>query len=87
MEGIEIEYHLTPRGWVGGAVRGGWDAQHRAGAPPPDRVITVTHTIRQVSPYGPEKRAVTVTWRGNATEEEITALRMKYPPPFDPGDE
>jgi hypothetical protein len=87
MESLEVEYHLTPRGWVGGTVRGGWGAQHAPSPPPADRLLTLTHTISQPSAYEPEERTVQVTWRGSASDEEITALRLKYPPPFDPGAE
>lgn len=54
---------------------------------PVDRLITLTHKTYQASGHSPEERSVKVTWRGDATDEQITDLRAKFPAPFDPDDE
>lgn len=84
---VEIEYHLTPRGWVTGSVDSMFHADNVTVEAPPDRVVTLTHKTYQSSGWSPETRSVKVTWRGDATDAQIAGLRAKFPPPFDPNDE
>ena len=84
---IDIDFHLTPNGWVIGDIRC-WVADVNLSKPAPiDRVLTLTHRTDHVSDASTRSRAVKVAWRGKATDGEIADLRAKFPPPFDPADE
>lgn len=84
---IDLDFHLTPNGWVMGDIRCVFKDVNLIKPAPSDRVLTLTHRTHQVSTRSNQLRSVTVSWRGNATDAEISALRAKYPPPFDPADE
>lgn len=84
---VEIDYHLTPRGWVRGDVSSMFSKQNSTAEIPSDRVLTLTHKTSQSSGWSREVCRVRETWRGDATDQQIAELRAIYPPPFDPADE
>ena len=82
----EREYHLTPNGWVKGTAKGMF-AGTITGSVPEDRVLTLVWKMVQKSRHEPESRWVEEAWRGSISDEKLTELRAKFPPPFDPKDE
>jgi hypothetical protein len=84
---MDLDFHLTPNGWVMGDIRCVFRDVNLIKEAPVDRVLTLTHRTHQVSTRSNQLRSVTVSWRGDATDAEIAELRAKYPPPFDPADE
>ncbi len=84
---MDLDFHLTPNGWVMGDIRCVFKDVNLIKEAPIDRVLTLTHRTHQVSTRSNQLRSVAVSWRGEATDAEIAALRAKYPPPFDPADE
>jgi hypothetical protein len=84
---MDLDFHLTPNGWVMGDIRCVFRDVNLIKQAPADRVLTLTHRTHQVSTHSNQLRSVTVSWRGAASDAEIAQLRAKYPPPFDPADE
>jgi hypothetical protein len=84
---MDLDFHLTPNGWVLGDIRCVFRDVNLIKQAPVDRVLTLTHRTHQVSTRSTQLRSVTVSWRGEATDAQIAELRAKYPPPFDPTDE
>jgi hypothetical protein len=80
---IECDYHLTPDGWVHGDLRSMFDTGNKANPVPINRLLTFTHKTYHASNSFPRERSVRVTWRGDATDDQIAKLRTKYPSPFD----
>jgi hypothetical protein len=84
---MDLDFHLTPNGWILGNVRCVFKDVEMIKPAPFDRVLTLTHRTHQVSTHSAQLRSVTVQWRGEATDAQIAELRAKFPPPFDPEDE
>jgi hypothetical protein len=84
---IDLDFHLTPNGWVMGDIRCGVGDVNLTKPGPVDRLLTLTHRTEHVSDASTRFRSVMVAWRGQATDGEIADLRAKFPPPFDPADE
>jgi hypothetical protein len=84
---IDLDFHLTPNGWVMGDIRCAVRDVNMTKPAPVDRVLTLTHRTHEVTTYSNQLRSVTVAWRGEATDAQIAELRAKYPPPFNPEDE
>ena len=84
---IDLDFHLTPNGWVMGDIRCVFKDVNMTKPAPADRVLTLTHRTHHVSTHSNQLRSVTVSWRGAATDAQIAKLRAKYPPPFNPEDE
>src|ERR1700751_3329172 len=84
---MDLDFHLTPNGWILGDIRCAFKDVEMVKPPPLDRVLTLTHRTHQVSTHSLQLRSVTVQWRGEATDAQIAELRAKFPPPFDPEDE
>jgi hypothetical protein len=84
---IDLDFHLTPNGWIMGDIRCVCRDVYMTKPAPVDRVLTLTHRTHEVSTYSNQLRSVTVAWRGEATDAQIAELRAKYPPPFNPEDE
>ena len=84
---IDLDFHLTPNGWVMGDIRCRVGDVNLSKPAPADRVLTLTHRTDHVSDASTRLRSVMVAWRGKATDGEIADLRAKFPPPFDSADE
>jgi hypothetical protein len=84
---IDLDFHLTPNGWVMGDIRCMFGEVNWSKPAPADRVLTLTHRTLQSPVPSSRLRSVIVAWRGAATDAEIDELRAKFPPPFDPADE
>jgi hypothetical protein len=84
---MDLDFHLTPNGWVLGNIRCAFKDVEMIKPPPVDRLLTLTHRTHQVSTHSAQLRSVRVLWRGEATDAMIAELRAKFPPPFDPTDE
>jgi hypothetical protein len=84
---MDLDFHLTPNGWILGNIRCVFKDVEMIKPAPVDRVLTLTHRTHQVSTHSGQLRSVTVLWRGDATDAQIAELRAKFPPPFDPEDE
>jgi len=84
---IDLDFHLTPNGWVMGDIRCMSRHLNMTKQAPADRVLTLTHRTYQISPDLPRRLLVTIAWRGEATDAQIAELRANYPAPFDPADE
>lgn len=84
---MDLEFHLTPNGWILGNILCVFKDVEMIKPAPVDRVLTLTHRTHQVSTHSVQLRSVAVLWRGEATDEQIAELRAKFPPPFDPEDE
>jgi hypothetical protein len=84
---IDLDFHLTPNGWVIGDIRCVFMDVNMTKPAPVDRVLTLTHRTHRVSTHANQLRSVTVAWRAEASDAQIAELRAKYPPPFNPEDE
>jgi hypothetical protein len=84
---IDLDFHLTPNGWVMGDIRCVFRDVNMTKPAPVDRVLTLTHRTHKVSTHSNQLRSVKVAWRAEASDGQIAELRAKYPPPFNPEDE
>jgi hypothetical protein len=84
---IDLDFHLTPNGWVMGDIRCVFRDVNMTKPAPVDRVLTLTHRTHKVSTHSKQLRSVTVAWRVEDRDGQIAELRAKYPPPFNPEDE
>lgn len=84
---IDLDFHLTPNGWLMGDIRCAFRDVNMTKPAPVDRVLTLTHRTHHVSTHSNQLRSVTVAWRGEASDAQIAELRAKFPPPFNPEDE
>jgi hypothetical protein len=84
---IDLDFHLTPNGWVMGDIRCVFRDVNMTKPAPVDRVLTLTHRTHKVSTHSKQLRSVTVAWRVEDRDGQIAELRSKYPPPFNPEDE
>ena len=74
----EVEFHLTPRGWIEGSSWYSGNIQKEV-EPPQDRVLTVRKYTDQIGGWSPENVRYNVQWLKEALEKEIEELEKKYP--------
>lgn len=77
---LEIDYHLTPKGWIPGNSRL-FGKLHGNGEllPPPDRVLTVRERTYQRSQYSSESISFNECWRAIDASKKIAALKQRFP--------
>jgi len=76
-----IEWHLTPRGWIGGTETYFGKSETEV-APPADRVETWLVEVEQSSGYSPEDVRWTVIWSDSRkSPDDIDKLRASFPAP------
>jgi hypothetical protein len=76
------EYHLTPRGWVGGSETF-FEKSTKEVVPPDDRVETWLKEVEQSSRHSPEEVDWKIIWSDpNKAKDEIERLRSSFPRPF-----
>ncbi|MGA7245975.1 MAG: hypothetical protein WBX19_22515, partial [Terracidiphilus sp.] len=68
---IDLDFHLTPNGWLMGDIRCVFKDVNMTKPAPFDRVLTLTHRTHHVSTHSNQLRSVTVSWRGAATDAQI----------------
>jgi len=77
----EVEYHLTPSGWVAGTVTD-FGNQEKVIEPPPDRVETWLYEMEQSSGWSAESRHWRIIWTHPTMPlADRTVLRRSFPPP------
>ena len=84
---IDLDFHLTPNGWVMGDIRCMSRHLSMTKRAPADRVLTMTHRTYQISPGLPRKLLVMIAWRDEATDAQLAELKANYPAPLDPASE
>jgi len=72
----EIEYHLTPGGWITGTSYYYGKADEVVD-PPVDRVLTIKKEVTQSSGYSPEDVSWDELWR-DPDIQNVDALVVKY---------
>lgn len=80
-DSFDIEYHLTPVGWVKGTE---WEfnRKDKEVPSPSDRVLTLLLSVRQSSGWSRESVAWKESWRApSITDEELEILQKKFPRP------
>ena len=78
----DIDYHLTPRGWIKGTSEFFGVTDGSPEIPPDDRVLTEHLSVRQSSGYSDAHDSWRETWRsGSISDDELRALKKKFPRP------
>lgn len=76
----EVEYHLTPAGWVAGTTSD--MGREEKVDPPSDRVETWLYRMKQSSGWSPEDRDWRLIWtHPTMSSDARIALRRSFPPP------
>jgi hypothetical protein len=75
-DSYDIEYHLTPTGWVRDTYYFFGEPSGREVPRPPDCVLTMKLSVRQMSFHSPAQRSWFEIWRSpTATKEYIEKFR------------
>jgi hypothetical protein len=78
---MEVEYHLTPAGWVTGTITDFGHVENITEAPP-DRVETWLYEMEQSSGWSGESRSWRTIWiHATMAAPQRKALRESFPTP------
>jgi hypothetical protein len=75
---FEVEYHLTPTGWIRGCEWFLGEMQAETPAPP-DRLLTMKKRLYQQSPTAEKDVRWTTTWRDPGVQEsDLDLLQTRF---------